>query len=255
VKKKKQHVPLALVLAIVILIAAAAGYMLAIRPKKAEVQKLDTEISEVQTEVAAAKRALEEAQEPAPQTSIKVADVVELAKAMPDQADMAGVIFELNAAAESAGVSFTAITPGPPVAGAGYAQYPLTLTFEGTYYELTELVYQLRHLVTVRDGVLDANGRMFTLDALDWHEDDELKFPFIEASLVVSAYVYGNDPSLVVPTADGSAPAAPAPATQDGSAPATTTTSETTTTTTAPAETTTTSSTVDASQQAAGVTP
>jgi Tfp pilus assembly protein PilO len=257
---KKKRIPLALVLAVVVLVGAVAGYMLVIRPKKAEVEKLDTEIAAKQTQIDAAVRAAEAAAaaEAEPVTSIKVADLVELAKAMPDQPDMAGAVLELNAAAEAAGVQFTSIQPGDVVTGAGYFQLPLTLGFEGKYYELTDLLYRLRHLVSVRDGVLDANGRLFTLESIDWQESTELKFPTIAANLVISTYVFGNDPSTLptLPTNLDQAPAATPPATTP---PATTAPAEGTTTaptgdggttTTPPA--TTAPSTVDASQQAAG---
>jgi Tfp pilus assembly protein PilO len=251
---KIKQIPLPLVLAIVVLVAAVAAYMVVIRPKGAEAQKLDDKIADLQTQIAAA--SVSSGGEEKPQTTIKVADLVELAKAMPDQTDMAGAILELNAAAKGAGVTFTDIQPGTPVAGVGYVQLPLTLSFRGNYYNLAELLYRLRQLVTVRDGVLDADGRLFTLDSLDWHEDDDFPFPIIRADLALSAYVYGNDPSLLVPvTGDAAATTAPgetAPAATTG---ATTTTPEgsTPTTTTPPAETT--PSTVDASQQAAGATP
>jgi Tfp pilus assembly protein PilO len=252
---KKKRIPIALVLAVVLLVAAVAGYMLVIRPKKADVEKLDAEIAGKRTQIEAAVRAAEAAEaESEPVTSIRVADLVELAKAMPDQPDMAGAVLELNAAAEAAGVEFTSIQPGDVVSGAGYIQLPLTLSFEGKYYELTDLLYRLRHLVSVREGVLDANGRLFTLESIDWQESSELKFPTIAANLVISTYVYGNDPSAVptLPTGADPAPAATAPAT---TAPAESTTTAPTgtgdgTTTTPPA--TTAPSTVDASQQAAG---
>jgi Tfp pilus assembly protein PilO len=248
---KKKRIPIALVLAVVLLVAAVAGYMLVIRPKKADVEKLDTEIAAKRTQIEAAVRAAEAAEvEAEPVTSIRVADLVELAKAMPDQPDMAGAVLELNAAAEAAGVEFTSIQPGDVVTGAGYVQLPLTLSFEGKYYELTDLLYRLRHLVSVREGVLDANGRLFTLESIDWQESSELKFPTIAANLVISTYVYGNDLSALptLPTGADPAPAATTPAT---TAPAeSTTTAPTGTTTTPPA--TTAPSTVDASQQAAG---
>lgn len=261
-KTPKRRIPLPLVLAVLVLVAAVAGYLLVIGPKKSEAQKIDEEVAAKRTQITAALRAAEaaaEQQEPA--TTIRVADLVELAKAMPDHTDMAGAILELNAAAESAGVEFTSIQPGEATAGIGYTQLPLTLGFEGSYYELTELLYRLRHLVSVREGVLDASGRLFTLDSIDWHESQEPGFPIIAADLVISAYVYGNDPTLVptlpgtAPATGETAPASTAPAQGTTTAPAEGTTTAPTgdgggTTTTPPA--TTAPSTVDASQQAAG---
>ena len=102
---------------------------------------------------------------------------------------------------------------------------PINLTFEGNYYDLTDFLFRLRNLVTVKEGVLEATGRLYTLDVLDLHEQPTERFPKIQAMLTISAYSFGAAPAAagVTPTAT--------------TAPATTTTTGTTTgaTTTEPA--------------------
>ena len=244
----KKHLSIPLVVSIVVVAVVIAGYFVLLRPQSTKADNLDKEIAALETELKAANELAAPDEEP--KLPIEVADLVELAKAMPDNPELADAILELNAASEGAGVGFIAISPGSPFAGAGYTQLPLTLSFEGNYYSLTELIYQLRNLVTVRDGVLDAHGRLFTIDSLDWHEAED-GFPTIQADLAVSAYVYGtNSVPTVVPGTTATPPA-------EGQT--TTTTAETTTgatttgpepTTTAPAETTPTGA-----SQALGVTP
>jgi len=243
---KKFSVTIVMVIAVVV--GAAAAYMMVLRPKTAEVKQLDTEIATLDTELDAATALAKPGEKP--ELPIKVADLVELAKAMPDDTGIADAILELNSAAEGAGVEFLSISPDQPVPGSGYTQMPLKLTFEGNYYNLTELVYRLRSLVAVRDGVLHAKGRLFTLDSLNWHEG-EAGFPMIQADLVVSAYVYGNNsvPALS-PSGTATTPASTGQ----------TTTGETTTTSTTDTTATTTTSDpsappADATQQAQGVTP
>jgi Tfp pilus assembly protein PilO len=246
---KKFSVTIVMVIAVVA--GAAAAYLMVLRPKTAEVKQLDTEIATLDTELDAAIALAQPGEKP--ELPIKVADLVELAKAMPDDTGIADAILELNSAAEGAGVEFLSISPDPPVPGSGYTQMPLKLTFEGNYYNLTELVYRLRSLVAVRDGVLHAKGRLFTLDSLNWHEG-EAGFPMIQADLVVSAYVYGNN-SVPALTPSGTAATTSASTGQ-------TTTGETTTSTTDTTATTTTSdpsappaAPADPTQQAQGVSP
>jgi Tfp pilus assembly protein PilO len=244
----KKHLSIPLVVSIVVVAVVIAGYFVLLRPQSTKADNLDKEIAALETELKAANELAAPDEEP--KLPIEVADLVELAKAMPDNPELADAILELNAASEGAGVGFIAISPGSPFAGAGYTQLPLTLSFEGNYYSLTELIYQLRNLVTVRDGVLDAHGRLFTIDSLDWHEAED-GFPTIQADLAVSAYVYGtNSVPTVVP---GTTPTPPAEG-QTTTTTAETTTGATTTgpepTTTAPAETTPTGA-----SQALGVTP
>ena len=95
---------------------------------------------------------------------------------------------------------------------------PISVTFNGNFYNLADFLYRLRSLVTVHGGRLDATGRLFSVDTLAFNES-ELKFPQIQATLVIDAFVYSSAPAAV-PAA--TPPAATTPAT-------TTTTAETTT--------------------------
>jgi Tfp pilus assembly protein PilO len=194
----KKQLPLWPVIALGLVIVAVVSYFLLIGPKRSEAGRLADEIATLETQVQTAKLA---AEPDVADEQLKVAPLFELAKAMPDRDDMPGIILELNAVAEAAGVTFKSIAPQNPVAGQGYRSIPISLAFEGNYYDLTDFLFRLRNLVSVRDGRLSSTGRFFTLDTLDLHEAG---LPKIEAILVVSAYVY--DASAVatgatVPTA------------------------------------------------------
>jgi Tfp pilus assembly protein PilO len=174
------------VAAVALLIVALVGYFVLVRPKRAEAGRLSDKIAQLESEVQAAKLSARPAQTA---TKIKVADLFELSKAMPQRDDQPGIILELNAIAESAGVRFVAIAPQDEVSQESYRVLPISLTFEGNFYDLNDFLFRMRNLVAVRDGKLSAAGRFFTLDTLDMHEGPD-KFPQIQAVLVVSAYVY-----------------------------------------------------------------
>jgi Tfp pilus assembly protein PilO len=182
----KKQVPVWPIAAVALLIVAAVGYFVLIGPKRAEAGRLSDKIAQLDSEVQAAKLAARPQQGT---TKIKVADLFELSKAMPQRDDMPGIILELNSIAQGAGVSFIAISPQTQVAQEGYRVVPISLTFEGNFYDLNDFLFRMRNLVSVRDGKLAASGRFFTLDTLDMHEGPK-KFPQIQAVLIVSAYVY-----------------------------------------------------------------
>jgi type IV pilus assembly protein PilO len=210
----KRNVPFTFVLAGALVIVLAVSYMILIRPKRAESGRLDAEIAELESKIAAGAKQATAGKEP--EVRINVADLFRLAKAMPDEEDMPGIILEVNSIASSAGIEFLAIQPQPAVAAGSRRALPITLTFEGNYYDLTDFLYRLRTLVTVKDGTLHTSGRLYTLDALDMHEA-KTGFPHIEAVLTVSAYAFGSG------TLTAAAPGAPAQA-----APPETETTETT---------------------------
>jgi Tfp pilus assembly protein PilO len=207
-----------LVVAVVVpLLAAALGWFVLVSPKRAEVARLDAEIADVQLQVSQRRGQLArpvEAQAPAS------ADLFRLTKAMPDAPDMAGVLLELNQIAADSGIVFESIAPQAAPAGGDYQSLPVQVTFQGTFYNLSDFLLRLRRLVKVRDGELDARGRLFVVDSLAFAES-ESGFPRIQATLTVKAFVFGSTPLGTVPpaAAEGAAPEdgagedeAPAPA-------------------------------------------
>lgn len=183
----KKQVPIWPIAGGAILIVAVVAYFFFVHPKRAEAGKLSDEIAQLETQVSTAKLAAKPSESA---TKIKVADLFELTKAMPDRDDMPGIILQLNSVAESAGVTFQTIAPQDPVDEESYHVLPISMTYDGNYYDLTDFLFRLRNLVSVENGKLSSLGRFFTLDSLDLHEDPIQKFPHIEAVLVVSAYVY-----------------------------------------------------------------
>jgi len=138
---------------------------------------------------------------------------------MPDTDDMPGIILDLNSVAEATGIKFVSIQPSAPTPKIGYSAIEISLTFEGNYFDLTDFLFRLRNLVTVRDGRLSSAGRLFTLDTLNMQEGKD-GFPEINAGLTVSAYVYGTaDASaapIAPPTSTTEAPPPPAAASSGG---------------------------------------
>ena len=217
----KKQIPIWPVIGLVIVIVAAVAFMLVIRPKRAEAGRLDEQIAEMQMKVAAAQLAARQDQQQV--STIKVADLFEVSKAMPDTDDMPGIILDLNSVAEATGIKFLSIQPSAPTPKAGYSAIQINLTFEGNYFDLTDFLFRLRNLVTVREGELDASGRLYTLDLLQFAEA-EAGFPSISATLTVSAYTYGAPLPAAAPT-DTAATSTGTSTTTTGS----TTTGETTT--------------------------
>jgi Tfp pilus assembly protein PilO len=200
----KRQVPVTLVVALALVVVVAVAYFMLIRPQRAESARLDEEIAALEPKVDAA---LAASQGGEAQAAVRVAEVFELAKAIPGEEDMAGIILELDSVAAAAGTRFLSITPGAPAEKDGYEAIPISLTFEGSYYDLTDFLFRLRNLVAVRDGDLAVKGRLFTLDSLDLHGAPE-GFPQIEAALTISAYVYGGGAAATTTVAEASEQAA-----------------------------------------------
>jgi Tfp pilus assembly protein PilO len=225
--KKQKQIPLVPVLAAVVVIVLAAAFLLLVKPKRDESKQLAGEIGGLQTQILSVQNELEQGTAGGTGPKIKVADLFRLAKAMPDSDDMPGIILELNAVAQGAGLELLAVQPDAATSDASYQSVPISLTVDGTYFGLSDFLFRLRNLVNVRHGTLDASGRLYTVDAMDVHQSKEEGFPAVEAVVHVTAYSYGADSLLGAPGASDS----PTATTSSGSTDTSTTTTTTTTTT------------------------
>jgi Tfp pilus assembly protein PilO len=198
------------IVVVALLVVSAAGYLLLISPQRAKSSELAQETDAVRTQIQALRIANAQVQNVEP---IRVADLFRVTKAMPDTDDMPGVLLELNGIARETGIRFESITPQETTDAGGYLRRPIDLVFDGNYYELSDFLFRLRSLVRVRGGQLEATGRLFTVNNLNFVESEH-EFPRIKATLNVSAYVYGTGatPAPAEPAPAQPAPAAPQPA-------------------------------------------
>ena len=197
----KRRVPQSAVIALIavgFLLIAAGGYFLVLGPQRSKASDLNQQIADTNSAIDAARALTVEAKKGA---QIRVADLYRLTKAMPDQTDMAGIILELNQVAQDSGITFEQISPSTTATPiSGYLAIPITVEFQGNFYDLSDFLYRLRNLVDVRHGTLDATGRLFAIDEVDFAEAPPPPgFPQIRAHLVIDAFVYGTGTAPTVP--------------------------------------------------------
>ncbi|HUP31444.1 MAG TPA: type 4a pilus biogenesis protein PilO [Gaiellaceae bacterium] len=195
---------LGLLAALFVLAYAGAGYFMLVSPKKAEAARLDDEIAATNVELMAARAATDAQEDTQP---IAVADIFRLATAMPSAPDMPGILLELSRIAEETGVRFKSITPQSSSPLGEFQIVPIEVAFDGSFYALSDFLFRLRTLVSVRRGELHASGRLFSVGRVEFTESEQ-GFPMLAASLSLKAYVYGTD----VPASDVPAPVDPAAA-------------------------------------------
>jgi type II secretory pathway pseudopilin PulG len=232
----KRRVPQPLVIGLIVLgfaVAGLGGWFMLISPQRSKATELDTQIADTNNAISAARALTLEAKKGA---QIRVADLFRLTKAMPDQTDMPGILLQLTQVAEDSGISFEQITPSTtatPVSG--YLAIPITVEFRGNFYDLSDFLYRLRNLVDVRRGALDATGRLFAIDSIEFAEAPPPPgFPEISAHLVIDAFVFGTGTAPTVPGPTG----APTTGATGATGPSGPTTTAPTTTTPAPTDAT-----------------
>jgi Tfp pilus assembly protein PilO len=215
VKLKATPRTLGALVGMLVLAYAAAGYFLLVSPKKAESVRLDGEIAAATSELAVARATVVVPDDRQP---ISVADIFRLSTAMPSAPDMPGILLELSRLSEETGVRLKSITPQAAVPVGAYYVVPVDVALDGSFYALSDFLFRLRTLVTVRRGELHASGRLFSIDTVDFSEAGA-GFPTLTSNLKLNAYVYGADvdqaavppPAETPPAATTEGAATPAP--------------------------------------------
>jgi hypothetical protein len=179
------------------LVIAAMGWFLLVSPQRSRASELDEKIASVEQQITAARAAQMQAADAKP---IRSADLFRLTKAMPSDNDIPGVLLELSRIASETGIVFEQIVPQATLAAGEMRAQPIDLTFEGNFYSLSDFLYRVRNLVSVQRGRLIANGRLFSVEKLQFSEAPS-GFPNIRANLTLSAFLYGSGPTAAPPAA------------------------------------------------------
>ncbi|HEY8029307.1 MAG TPA: type 4a pilus biogenesis protein PilO [Gaiellaceae bacterium] len=214
------------------------GWFVLLGPKQKEIGDLHKQTVAVQQQIADDLSRAAAARSATSAPTIKTADIYKLETAMPSIVDMPDLLLELDQTAQAAGVTLTTINPDPLTdSGNGYAMEHISMSVNGNFYTLTDLLYRLRNFVYVRGGALEANGRAFNIDKVTLTPNGATQD---QAQIDLDTYVYGTS---AVSASSSSSTTAPPP-----------TGTTTTTTTTATTPTTTTPSTASG-PSATGATP
>jgi Tfp pilus assembly protein PilO len=194
------------------LLASVLGYFVLIAPQRSQAAELDDRIEATEAKIVQYRVANHGRVKP-----LRFAELFTLSKAMPDTEDMAGVLLELSRVARDTGIAIESVSPSASEAASGYRRVPIEVVFEGNFYDLSDFLYRLRNLVSVHDGTLEANGRLFSIESLQFGEAAK-RFPQLQATLTLNAFVFDKQAA----TAAGAAPLPPAsttpPASSEGTA-------------------------------------
>lgn len=148
------------------------------------------------------------------------ATVARLGKAVPANADVPSLVFQLESAARRAKVDFRVVTVldsaasasapagAAAAAGGGIHPAPFSFTFDGTYSSLQALLSKIARFSRVKGTHVFVNGRLLTIDGVTLNPGRG-GLPRIQG--VVTAKAYVADLPTALPGAAGT-PAAAVPA-------------------------------------------
>jgi len=202
------------------LLVGLGGWKFVVSPQNTKATSLQEQTASVKTQIAQNLAAAAAAKNTAaaPTQPIRVADLYKLAKAMPSDQDIPDLLIELSRVTKESGVQVTTLSPTTSATTTGTV--PVTLNVTGDFYSVKDLLYRLRNLVWVRNGALQATGRLFSIDSVSL---TPTAGKTVTAAIQLHAFTYDGSSAAATTT-----PAAPP--TTDTTVTATTTTPDTSST-------------------------
>jgi hypothetical protein len=176
----------------------AAVWFLLVAPQRSKATELAGKVSVAQGELAQRRSSVTR---PSTNVTVKPSDLYRLTKALPNDTDMPSVLLDVDRIARSNQLTFTSITPSAQVAGTGYVQQPIAVVVQGRFGNISRFLGDLRTLVSVRGGRLDARGRLYSVSKVDVNAPDSPStYPIVKASVMLNAYSFSATPAAPPPS-------------------------------------------------------
>lgn len=199
--KQDPRVALGAAAAVLVLVLAAAWFLL-ITPKRDEAANLEQQVAAKRIELVVKQAALAA---PSAAVTVKASDLYRLTKALPDSTDMAGILLDINRLAAKNKLAFRSVTPATAEVGPSSLAVPIILTVQGRFTSVSGFLRDVRTLVRVRNGRLDARGRVYSVTQVDLGAPDQDSYPIVSATITINAHSFVT-PAPVVPTTPSTPP-------------------------------------------------
>jgi hypothetical protein len=228
---------------------AGAFWFLILSPKREEAAKLQNDVATKQAEVAQAQQQMAGYERARAAYKANYAKFAAIGKAVPGDDDVRSLLVQLESASSQANVDFntvavgggsapadtdasasasTALAKAPglvPIGSTGVSALPFTLTFNGSFFGLSDFFNRLEHFVSVRNEKVSARGRLLRIETLKLAAGSA-GWPAMNASVGAASYVIDPLDAPGTPAAGGATSAgttATPASTSGGSTPSTTT--------------------------------
>jgi len=173
-------------------------WFVVVSPKRSEASDLATEVATSRTELAQRKADLAR---PSAAVTVRASDVFRLAKALPVDSNVAGVLLDIDRLAKAHGLTIEGFQPTAVIPVTGYYAQPLTVTVQGRFGDVSTFLRELRELVTVKKGRLSVRGRLYSVSEVRLGKPEgKVEYPVVRAGVLLNAFgLMSGAPSTDVP--------------------------------------------------------
>ena len=213
----------------------AAFWLLAIKPKRAEVQTLTGQIATQQSRLATAQATVSSGLAAKAAYPKDYAAVAQLGKALPADDDLPSLLCQLDAESQGKHIDFASITrgasatgagssstpdaagaaatgasslpPGATVGTAGLATLPFSFTFTGSFFDLQKFIQGVQDFVRPEGQGIAVRGRLLTIDGVSLVPGGK-DLSHLQAKIAATAYLA---PSTTPAATTGTTPSTTTP--------------------------------------------
>jgi len=212
----------------------AAFWLLAIKPKRAEVQTLTGQIATQQSRLATAQATVSSGLAAKAAYPKDYATVAQLGKALPADDDLPSLLYQLDAESHGKHIDFESITrgasaagsgstssdptgapatgasslpPGATVGTAGLATLPFSFTFTGSFFDLQKFIQGVQDFVRPEGQGIAVRGRLLTIDGVSLVPGGK-DLSHLQAKIAATAYLA---PSTTPAATTGTTPSTTTP--------------------------------------------
>jgi hypothetical protein len=171
--------------ALAIAAVALIGWFAFVAPQRSKASDLAGEIADAKTQLVVAKANAHTG------STKKNVSALSLARAMPQQVAMPGVLRQLLRAANASGVRLDSVTPQPAAAGTGYEIVPLDVVVAGRYFPIQRFLHSLRMQTRVVGDRVQSSGRLFDVDTVSLAAGED-PLPQLAATIHLNAFTYSR---------------------------------------------------------------
>jgi Tfp pilus assembly protein PilO len=152
-----------IIVGVVAVVVGVLWFFFLYKPEHQKVATLNTQYLAQQSTLAQTQlqiRQLTLLKKTAPQAE---ADLIKLHEVVPSEAAVPSFIVALTSTAQASGLAPLGVTPQATAAGVPFSVQPITLHFDGQYFDVEDFLYRLENYVAYRNGQFLVTGRMFSV--------------------------------------------------------------------------------------------
>jgi type IV pilus assembly protein PilO len=183
--------------ALVAVLVMAGYWFFVLSPLRTKVADTQAQIDAAQTQLITLQAKMSQMAQSRDEAKRNQARLLELSKMLPSGEEVPSLLLQIQDLATESGIVFMTMTPSKATSAGSYETVPLSLQFQGTYFDVNDFLYRAEQLAA-------APGRLLSVQNLSLKPTGTITVgvsPTLDVSITMLAYKTAG--AAAVPTTPG----------------------------------------------------